>query len=49
MSEKATCAKERVKVTMRASDAICYARIMNTRERARTRLAVCQKDDRMKN
>ena len=47
MNEKATCAKEKAKVTMRASDAM-ITHGTSAQERACTRLAVCQKDDRMK-
>ena len=42
LNEKTTCAKERVKVTMRASDAM-VTHGTRTQERASTRLAVCQK------
>jgi hypothetical protein len=47
LNEKETCTKERVKITMRASDAMA-THGTRTQERASTRLAVCQKDDRMK-
>jgi hypothetical protein len=47
LNEKATCTKERVKATVRASDAM-ITHGTRTQQRASTRLAVCQKDDRMK-